>query len=188
MIKPKITLSDAERAFILEERGRTKYSAEFVSEKIGKSKSWLAQIENGRTKTIRRDDFIKLISFLRNDTDLIKIEAFIQASMIAITNNLPAPTSPDDEKIKSFIDNNDCNREGLNKPSQEWCGAMICFFKNVYAHYKDKNELETVLYNILYNLHSNPSIALSVMGSPINRLTNTSKEIQSKFFKEFFLT
>ena len=168
MIKPKILLDDSIRAFILSERKRTHYSAEFVSEKIGRSKSWLAQIENGRTKTINRNDFINLISFLRKDDDLLKIEAFIQASLGAIMVNAPLPKSPDSEKVKPYIDNNDYSPNGLDQSFDEWCKAITHYFSVLRKQFEDKQQFEDIIFNMLYNLYVEPSVSLSIMGARLN--------------------
>ena len=186
MIEDKIFLRDEERQFILNERKRTNYSAEYVSEKIGRSKSWLAQLENGRTKTIRRKDFIDLLCFLRNDNDRNKIEGFIQASLAAIAIKAPLPESPNSEKIKPFIDNNDYSIAGLNQSLHDWNTAITHFMGQLYKQYPDKKQFMDVLYNILYNLYSNPSLSLSVMSASLNRLSNVDRKTQTKFCNEFF--
>jgi transcriptional regulator with XRE-family HTH domain len=73
----KLYLTDDIKSFIMYERKKLKLTAEETSEKIGRSKSWLAQIENGRLSSIKKSDFIKLVSLF---LDISSDEAIIYIS------------------------------------------------------------------------------------------------------------
>lgn len=61
----KIKLDDDIRNKLLNERNITKRTAEEVSSSVGMTKSWLAQIENGRLQTIKKSKFIELLTELK---------------------------------------------------------------------------------------------------------------------------
>lgn len=185
MLRDKILLTDQIRKFMRDERHLTGKSAELVSEEIGKSKGWLAHLENGRTKSISRDDFIKLISYLREDSDLQKIEAFIHTTLVAINRNLELPSSPDDENVQQFIDTNDYSPAGLRKSFQEWLNLIAETCTRIFIKYPDQKTYVDTLYNIFYNLNVAPGISLSIMGSPINRLGHLNKTQQQEFYNKY---
>lgn len=58
MLPDKIKLTEDYIALIVNERKKHKLTAYQLSEKIGKNKSWLPNIENHRTKNISRNDFL----------------------------------------------------------------------------------------------------------------------------------
>lgn len=77
MLGKKIKLNDAIRNFISFERksrkkSNTKLTADYISEQIGRTKSWLSQVENGRLKTVKTHD-------LTNAFMLIKDTSYEQA-------------------------------------------------------------------------------------------------------------
>ena len=73
MLPEKITLTNAFRKYITETRVSAKeenslLSADYVSKQIGRSKSWLSQVENGRLKTVKKNDLINVFSFILNQS------------------------------------------------------------------------------------------------------------------------
>ena len=71
MLDKKIKLNDAIRNFISFERKSKKMSgskltADYISEQIGRTKSWLSQVENGRLKTVKTVDLTKAFMIIKN--------------------------------------------------------------------------------------------------------------------------
>ena len=70
MFPEKIQLTDDLIDLITNQRKENHISAYDLSEKIGKNKSWLTNIENHRTKTISRKDLLALFSQFNIPVDL----------------------------------------------------------------------------------------------------------------------
>jgi transcriptional regulator with XRE-family HTH domain len=64
MLGKKITLNKRFCKFLRDTRKASHKSANEVSEAINKSQGWLAQIERGRLKTIKRSDLIDLFMYI----------------------------------------------------------------------------------------------------------------------------
>ena len=71
MLDKKIRLNNAIRNFISEERKFAKknnpdMTADGISIEIGRTQSWLSQVENGRLKSVKTNDLIKVFSVIRD--------------------------------------------------------------------------------------------------------------------------
>lgn len=69
MLPTKIQLNNRIRSFIMEERKSIKkknplMTADYISEKIGRAKSWLSQIENGRLQSVKKEDLVNAFCFM----------------------------------------------------------------------------------------------------------------------------
>lgn len=64
MREDKIILTKGMRDHLRKLRNEKEIIVEDLSERIGKSKGWLAQIENGRLATIKEDDLNKILNIL----------------------------------------------------------------------------------------------------------------------------
>lgn len=71
MLDPKLKLNDALRNFVSNQRKIAKknnptMTADGISLKIGRAKSWLSQVENGRLKSVKTDNLIKAFTIIKN--------------------------------------------------------------------------------------------------------------------------
>lgn len=71
MLAKKIVLNDRIRKLIIDYRKSAKernplMTADYISEQIGRAKSWLSQVENGRLQSVKTDDLINVFCFLQN--------------------------------------------------------------------------------------------------------------------------
>jgi transcriptional regulator with XRE-family HTH domain len=89
MSDDKIKLTYGMREYLRTLRNKNGIIAEDLSERIGKSQAWLAQIENGRLATIRQDDLKKILDIL--DSSIDEFETYF--------NNLSDEQVSDDEEI-----------------------------------------------------------------------------------------
>lgn len=69
MLPKKIQLNNRIRKFIMDERKSIKkqnplMTADYISEQIGRAKSWLSQIENGRLQSVKKEDLINAFCFM----------------------------------------------------------------------------------------------------------------------------
>lgn len=69
MLPAKIQLNNRIRKFIMEERKSIKkqnplMTADYISEQIGRAKSWLSQIENGRLQSVKKEDLVNAFCFM----------------------------------------------------------------------------------------------------------------------------
>ena len=70
MFPDKIKITDELIKLIIDTRKEYHLTAYQLSEKIGKNKSWLPNIENKRTKNIAREDLILLFKDFAKDKDM----------------------------------------------------------------------------------------------------------------------
>ena len=109
MLGKKIILNDAIRDSITRFRKskmkeHPELTADGISEKIGRSKSWLSQVENGRLKSVKNEDFVKVYCVLygadfnfkyeydavakRVDNEIMLINAFIKHGIADENGNI----------------------------------------------------------------------------------------------------
>ncbi|MCD8018714.1 MAG: hypothetical protein LUF92_03760, partial [Clostridiales bacterium] len=77
MLTKKITLNTRLRDFIISRRKdaqkRKPYlTADYVSENVGRAKSWLSQVENGRLKSVKANDLINVFTFLHEESSIVR--------------------------------------------------------------------------------------------------------------------
>ena len=71
MLGKKIILNDRIRKLIIDYRKSSMQqnsllTADFISEQIGRAKSWLSQVENGRLKSVKTQDLVNVFCLLQN--------------------------------------------------------------------------------------------------------------------------
>lgn len=103
MLEKKIQLNDAIRNFISDTRKSMKkinkdMTADNISVQIGRSASWLSQIENGRLKTVKTNDLVNAFSIIKNcsyesaymyaDDKISAIKAAIKHGIIDESGNI----------------------------------------------------------------------------------------------------
>lgn len=71
MLGKKIMLTPQFREYIINHRKAAmehnpKLTADYISVKIGRAKSWLSQVENGRLKSVKTDDLINVFCVIEN--------------------------------------------------------------------------------------------------------------------------
>ena len=76
MFPNKITLTDEYIDLIVKERKKHGITAYNLSQKIGKNKSWLTNVENRRTKNISKTDFLLIFKDFAKEEDL-DVEKYI---------------------------------------------------------------------------------------------------------------
>lgn len=103
MLGKKIELNNAIRYFICEQRKneknkRPEMTADAISVKVGRTPSWLSQVENGRLKTVKSKDLVKVFCILKNcdyeksydylDNQILLINAEIKNKIIDSDGNI----------------------------------------------------------------------------------------------------
>lgn len=94
MLEKKIILNERIRDFISEYRksamqNNPKLTANYISEQIGRAKSWLSQVENGRLKSAKTQDLVNVFCLLKNrdmtvEHDRKKVEDFLDDQIMFI--------------------------------------------------------------------------------------------------------
>ena len=109
MLKNKIILNNRIRNFIINERKfamkqNPLLTADYISQKIGRSKSWLSQVENGRLKSVKTNDLINAFCIIE-DYDLHheefrkKVETHLDNKIMYITQTEKLGIYDDDDNI-----------------------------------------------------------------------------------------
>lgn len=95
MFPEKIKITDELIQLIINTRKEYNLTAYQLSEKIGKNKSWLPNIENRRTKNISRDDLILLFKDFAKDKNMDAEEFVIKylspTATVELDNNVSVP-------------------------------------------------------------------------------------------------
>lgn len=95
MFPKKIKITDELIQLIIDTRKKYNLTAYQLSEKIGKNKSWLPNIENRRTKNITREDLILLFKDFAKDKDMDAEEFIIKylppTATVKLNDNVSVP-------------------------------------------------------------------------------------------------
>lgn len=113
MLGKKIELKPRIRKLIIDSRHSARESdphmtADYISEKIGRAKSWLSQIENGRLKSIKSNDLINVFCVIKNkNKDLKKdreyIENYLDDEILYITITEKHGLYDEDGNVLNFL-------------------------------------------------------------------------------------
>lgn len=95
MLANKIKLTDEYIDLIIKKRKEHTYTAYHLSEHIGKNKSWLPNIENRRTKSITKEDFLLIFRDFAEeenmDTETYIIKYLSPNALVELENNMVVP-------------------------------------------------------------------------------------------------
>ena len=119
MFPDKIKITDDLIKLIIETRKEYNLTAYELSEKIGKNKSWLPNIENKRTKNIFKEDLILLFKDFAKDKNMDAEDFIIKylspTAPIELDNNVTVPNHYLQAKMHLFTP----NHEDLNISDEE---------------------------------------------------------------------
>lgn len=106
MLDEKIKLNNAIRNFISDIRKSSKQihpelSADYISEKIGRSKSWLSQVENGRLKTVKTKDLVNAFTII-NSTTYERAEEYVDDQISSINAQIKNSLITEDGDLIDF--------------------------------------------------------------------------------------
>ena len=178
MLGKKIILNDAIRHIISDARksrlqNNPNLTADQISEQIGRSKSWLSQVENGRLKTVKTRDFVNAYCVImdmdytfeydynqaakRLDGEIMRINALIQHKIADNEGNI--------------IDFNECVFFDQTRGHLRQAGKML----NIYL----KNALELPIEEIERSIKSEIRDMLKNVVYWINRAFSDTEEMFS---------
>lgn len=108
MLEKKIKLNNAIRKLIYENRksaknNRPELSADYISTKIGRSKSWLSQVENGRLQSVKTEDLINVYTLI-NNTDYKHAKEYVDDRINFIYAEIKNNITDEDGNIIDFAD------------------------------------------------------------------------------------
>ena len=110
MFPDKIKVTDDLIKLIIDTRKEYNLTAYQLSEKIGKNKSWLPNIENKRTKNIFREDLILLFKDFAKDKNMdaedFVIKYLSPTAIIELDNNITVPNHYLQTKLHLFSPDN----------------------------------------------------------------------------------
>ncbi|MDF2820209.1 MAG: hypothetical protein K0R15_650 [Clostridiales bacterium] len=179
MLKPKLILTDNIRAFILEERRKTGLPAEIVSENIGRTKSWLSQVENGRLKNISRIDFINLISYLLKISNE-EAETYIENKLNFLEEN-----KSDIQQLTFFNIDDDNEAEKIKKEFNENVNVIVQKFNLLFDNVEDKKQALNIIKRIKSNIKScDLGFIVSIYSLPWLKTTGREYDEKNKMIKD----
>lgn len=182
MLKPKIKLNDRIRSVIYEQRQLTGKSAESVSESIGRAKSWLSQIENGRLQTINKTDFINLMSLLMQIPNE-EAEKFI-ALIINSRNNKDVNTIANNNIEIYKVEDDEYDSVTLKNQFSEIENFVIKCFDYFFDNVPDKKESVNMISNFACNLEADLGFMFSVIAMKWDRMENTDIDTKRQLLRE----
>ena len=141
------------------------YSAEEISEEIGKSKGWLSQIENGRLKSISKKDLFKIISIIQ--------ECCVEDAEFYLNNYL--------ERVAIERQDNEVSESQSQDISQKQQLSAIFFIirESIYSIYDsltidEKNKLLSILDVFNKNINSNFNTTCALLSLPLHAINSNS--------------
>ena len=124
MFPEKIKITDELIQLIIDTRKEHNLTAYQLSEKIGKNKSWLPNIENRRTKNISRDDLILLFKDFAKDKNMDAEEFVIKylspTATVELNDNVSVPNHYLQNSMGIYSPYHDMLHISMKNGSREW--------------------------------------------------------------------
>lgn len=171
----KYILTDVHREYLKTKRQALCLSAETVSEKLNHHKSWLGQIERGRLNSIKKDDFIKLLSILWH----LPEEMIEQTNAVEqfYNNTLVTKKTPMEEVLSLMNEPLPSNESGYTasiKRKMEKVSDLYCLEQK-----NEPNQFVNILRGIA-QLHENAKVnanySLLFLGFPYDKVFEKYKD------------
>jgi transcriptional regulator with XRE-family HTH domain len=196
--KMRIPVTPALRRFIIKERENNKVSTLKLATKMDRPQSWLAQIESGRTKTIKKIDLVSIFQALLG----VSIEEadkyiednqgkFLLAGIEKVTNEEVLDLSFDGKQkgsgeVRVFKagepkSDNALLKEEYMRLVRHLNRGLEVFFDKI----DDKDDALNIINAFIVNMHCDMGFTLSVTALPLCRMERVEDEIKKRVFHEF---
>lgn len=161
MLKNKIILNNRIRQFIITERKfaqknqNSLLTADYISEKIGRSKSWLSQVENGRLKTVKTQDLINAFCIIKghdisSEQSQEEIKDFLDNKIMYITQTSILGIFDDEDNILDISKMISFNRTRDFLYSVE--NNILIIFNKLYS--QNINDIKATLKTTMDSINS----------------------------------
>ena len=177
MIPEKIELTKVIKSIIANSRKDTGLSSYDFSEKIGKSKYWISNIENGKAKFIAKEDLCLIIKTAKGVSDQ-EIEAMLTDILTDNVDPLNKPIeilTPSSEEPKDYEKEFERLVNDINKG-----------FDVIYDSIDNKEDVIKFFKRIKTNMRSDLGYAISVFTLPWCHLSEADKETKVKVLDDVF--
>lgn len=177
MIPDKVELTRGIKSIIVGSRKDTGLSSYDFSEKIGKSKYWFANLENGKSKYVTKDDLFSIIRLAKNINDE-EIENLIQ-------NIIDESTINTDQQIE-FIAPSSEEKRDYTEEFNKVVDNIVAGFNIIYKNVDDKEYTIELLKRLNKNMHSNLGYSLSIFSLPWCHFSNLDKDKKLEIIDDIF--
>lgn len=174
MIKEKLDITLIIKNFISDLRKESGLSAQDFGEQIGKSKYWLANIENDKTKTITKLDLLSIIKYTKKVDD---------ATAENILNDL---LSENNQQIEFILPDSDKDNKDYNKAFQDVVDDIVKGFSVIFEKVDDKEYTLKLLKRLNKNMHSDLGYSLSIFSLPWCHFSNLEREKKMEIINSIF--
>ena len=181
----RINVTEGIKKLIVSSRKSKHLTAADISKAIKGSDYWLQNIENGRTKTINREDLISILQYCL-DCPTEEADKLITATLKpGISENLSA--TGNEKEINLYLEETD-TLEDISKYRSQFDKLLENTkegFNFFFDHVRDKERAISLLKMINVNLHSDLGFIISLYSLPWILLTDYQVEKKREFMKHF---
>lgn len=166
-----------------------KYTAEELSTKIGKSKSWLAQIENGRLNSISKSDLFSIMKEI-NDIflyDNIEEETISAMEYYKVEYERKKVQELDEQQDKLQLSKDIILKRDISKYIFIIRDSILNNFDSL--NQDEKQKILTALENLNKNIKANLSLSCILLSLPIHAINCDEKNVDKtkKFISDINL-
>ncbi|KXL53402.1 hypothetical protein CLNEO_13730 [Anaerotignum neopropionicum] len=183
----RIKITDEIKSLIISERQKKDLSATQLAKKMERPQSWIAQIENGRTKSIKQSDLVLVFSKIL-DLTMEEADNFISNTFEEDLNSLYT----DDSGQMSFLDKKDIKKD-INKYAkfttsenkeefQTQKRYILSAFNSMYNQIPE--EAVKILRTLCRNIDFNLPFMTGIMSIPFFILKDLDEDITHELYEE----
>ncbi len=185
----RIVITQKLRDFIIKEREKKGFSATKLASEMKRPQSWLAQIENGRTQTIKSKDLVSIFSTMLN-VSMEQADEYLFDNIDEFTDSLVNSNEEFISKqkimnIKQYLNFTDTETENEYKKQKKFIVNTLNEFYNIFPE-----DTVKILRTFCANLNFNFSFMMGIISIPFAVLKDADeiycKELYEKI-SELFL-
>jgi|GEM_PF-5119980 len=179
----RIAVTQKLRNFIMNERDKRGLSATKVASLMERPQSWLAQIENGRTQTIKQKDLVLIFSAILS-VDIDKADEYLSDNVDAFSEN---PSNSSDnvinrQKIRDVKRYSDFSSNATDKEFRDRKNFVVKVF-NDFHNELPENALRT-LQTFSRNIKFDFSFTMGLISIPFHVLSDADESVCRELYQK----
>ena len=176
--------------FIINERESRGISANKLATLMSRPQPWIAQIENGRTKTIKHSDFVAMFASILSVSPE-KADIYLEENQVKYKtdkNTVEFNDEIPDKQLNLFQIEED-KSEDIEKLQEEYKHIIDNIYEGFEFFFKKVNNKQDAIKTLnLFrrNLHMDMGFTFSVASLPLCRLKKIDSNLKHEVFKSFY--
>lgn len=178
----RIKITDEIRTFIIEERSKRNLSANQLSKNMERPQSWIAQIENGRTQSIKQKDLVFVFSVILNST-LHKADEYLMDNLIKLPANsvsVDETKTIDKQSLKQLSKYNQFTK---NETEEEFKKQKRFIIEAINSMYEEvPEEAVKILRTLCRNMNYKLPFIMGVSSLPFFALKDLDEDVSFEVY------